>query len=103
MSYSLLIREEANNEFAEAYVWYEQQQVNLGERFAETLKAKFADIQNNPYHYQKIYKEFRHAKTDKFPFVIIYLVNKSAKEIIVTAIFHTSRNPKAKFRYKPGK
>ena len=98
MNYSLKLREEAAAEFNDAYVWYEEQQENLGEQFRVTIQNKLKLIRKDPHHYKTAYKKFHQALTDKFPFLIIYTINEKNKQILVTAIFHTSRNPKNKFK-----
>ncbi|RYY34840.1 MAG: type II toxin-antitoxin system RelE/ParE family toxin [Sphingobacteriaceae bacterium] len=97
MNYSLRIREEASAEFTEAYVWYEEKQDNLGERFLNELQKKLQYILKSPHHYQTIHNEFRHAVIERFPFVIIFQIDEEFKEVLLIAIFHTSRNPKQKF------
>jgi len=36
--YNLIIKEEAKEEIIEAYSWYENKQIELGERFINTIK-----------------------------------------------------------------
>jgi len=33
---------------------------------------------------------------EKFPFIVIYTIQKRKKEIFVLSLFHTSRHPKTK-------
>lgn len=96
--YSCVFREEASKDFTEAFVWYEQQQNELGQSFQRKVYSKLEKICNNPFHYKRSYKHFHEAAVDKFPFVIVYLVDEKLKLITVFAIFHTSRNPKRKFK-----
>jgi plasmid stabilization system protein ParE len=97
-SYKLLLRDHATLELKEAYSWYEEQQQGLGEEFIKSIGEKLDKITNNPQHYKKTYKNYREALADRFPFLIVYIANETAKEILVVAIFHTSRNPKVKYR-----
>jgi plasmid stabilization system protein ParE len=98
MNYSYRLKREASIEFADAFVWYEEQQEGLGELFNISVDGKLRQICNNPFHYKISYKRFHEVLTDKFPFLIVYFVDEKNKLIIVTAIFHTSRNPKNKFK-----
>jgi plasmid stabilization system protein ParE len=98
MNYSLELRHEASKEFTDAYLWYEEQQVNLGELFRIAVDNKLNQIRNNPYHYKSSYKKYHEALTDTFPFLIVYTIKEKEKQILVFAIFHTSRNPKKKYR-----
>ena len=36
--------------------------------------------------------------TEIFPYVIVYKINKRKKLIYISAIYHTKRNPKYKYR-----
>ncbi|MES2807169.1 MAG: type II toxin-antitoxin system RelE/ParE family toxin [Bacteroidota bacterium] len=91
------MRQEASEEFSDAFVWYEEQQTGLGYRFKNAIDNKINLICRNPYHYKVSYKTYHEAFTEKFPFAIIYTVDEDSKSITVMAIFHTSRNPKKKF------
>ena len=98
--YKLQLRDHATRELKEVYAWYEEQQTGLGEEFAKEIHEKLKKITNNPQHYKNTYKNYREALVDRFPFLIVYIVAESAKEILIIAIFHTSRNPKIKYKNK---
>jgi len=98
MNYSFILKREASKEFSDGFVWYEEQQEGLGELFNVTVEEKLKKICNNPFHYKISYKKFHEALIDKFPFLIVYFVDEKNKLIVVTGIFHTSRNPKKKFK-----
>jgi plasmid stabilization system protein ParE len=98
MSYSYSLKREASIEFADAFVWYEEQQEGLGELFNISVEDKLKQICNNPFHYKISNKKFHEVLTDNYPYLIVYFVDEKNKIIIVTAIFHTSRNPRDKFK-----
>ena len=98
MNYSFTLKQEASKEFADAFVWYEEQQEGLGESLIIAIESKLRKICNNPFHYKISYKQFHEALTDRFPFLIVYFIDEKNNLIVVTAIFHTSRNPKKKFK-----
>lgn len=100
MFYSLIFKDEALKEFAEAFAWYEEQQNGLGLSFRKKTYQKLENICNNPLHYKRSYNQFHEAIVDKFPFVIVYLIDERLQSITVFAVFHTSRNPKKKFKRK---
>jgi hypothetical protein len=52
MSYSYSLKREASIEFADAFVWYEEQQEGLGELFNISVEDKLKQICNNPFHYK---------------------------------------------------
>ncbi len=81
----------AKNDLTESIKYYNKQRENLGGNFAEIDSETFKRIKDNPYQFQKEYKEMRKAKTERFPFKIFFVVNNSNGYIL--GIFHSSRNP----------
>ena len=75
----------------DAYNWYEEQLVGLGEDFLMELELGYNKILANPTFYTFIEKEFRRLLINRFPYVIIYEILD--RDIVVYAVFHTSRNP----------
>lgn len=68
MTYILEIKNEANIEIIEAYLYYEEKRMGLGEAFLEHLDAYFDRIKANPKHFPQKRKPIeRHFKT--FPFL----------------------------------
>lgn len=98
MTYSFIIKDEAIKELSEAIVWYENQQEGLGISFREKFHIKLNQVCANPFHYKNTYKEYHEALTDTFPFQIVYAISEKEHLIVIVAVFHTSRNPKRKFR-----
>ncbi len=86
---------QAEHELAEAFDWYEEQLAGLGNKFYKELDHYFTAISKNPHHYPIKYKGDLHVVVlNKFPYLIIYWVDKINNLIIVVSIFHTSREPK---------
>lgn len=97
MSYTVNLSPKAEKEFFDAIQWYEAEQQDLGERFEGEVLKKIALIQNDPLHYA-IKKGLREARTDTFPYLLIYKTDKKQQVINILSIFHTSRSPKRKKR-----
>lgn len=92
---------DAEQEYQKSYAWYEEKQENLGLRFALSVRKKIQTISINPYLFSKKKGRYHEASLDKpFPFIIVYIVDKKQKLVVVTSIFHTSRNPKMKYKAK---
>ncbi len=94
--YQLIIKHRAVMMQQEAYSWYEQQKEGLGELFLKELDDKFSRITAAPGLYSKIRGQYRHVLLRKFPYVIVFRVIR--RTVVVYAVFHTSRDPKGKFR-----
>jgi hypothetical protein len=77
---SVIISSRAQKEMAESWAWYEDRLAGLGDRFPTRFKS---------------YKE---APVPTFPFLLIYRISKKSNLIRVVSVFHTSRNPKKKYR-----
>jgi len=91
--YRLQILQKAREDMQKSAIWYDEQQQGLGNKFILEVVRSFRLIEANPLHYEeKFSKKFRFANVNIFPFVIVFKIK--GKEVIVNAVFHTSRNPK---------
>lgn len=93
MKYLLEIKEEAEFETLEAYLYYEEQQKDLGRKFLFCLEEYFDRICKNPLHYP-LKNGYRETFIRKFPYLIIYEINQN--KIIVYSVFNTHQNPEKK-------
>jgi hypothetical protein len=96
--YQLVIKPKAIEMAKEAYEWYEEQQPGLGNLFLHELEGCYDKLESWPIIYNKIKKNYRQLFLHTFPYVIVFEIIK--KEVVVYSIFHTSRNPRKKFRKK---
>jgi plasmid stabilization system protein ParE len=87
MKYVLEIKEEAVFDIKEAYLYYEEQRIGLGQRFLNTLETYLERVQKHPGHYQIKRKPYREAFIKDFPYLIIYEIE--VNKVIVYAIFNT--------------
>lgn len=99
MTYSYLLHPEADKEYTEAFIWYQKQQEGLGEKFIEAVRQKLEAIAVSPETFgSKGNKNYREAKVEIFPYVIVYKIYKLKNLVFVSSIHHTSRHPKRKYR-----
>lgn len=96
MEYQLEIKEEASLDIKQAYDYYEENKLGLGERFLDTLENYLQRVKQYPEHYQIKRSPYREAFIKDFPYVIIYEIEE--KKVIVYAVFCTHKNPKKKPR-----
>lgn len=93
MPYKYNLSQEAEDDMLEAYVWYEQQRSGLGEDFLESLdKARQAILQNPATYSIRYKKKVRAFLVDRFPYLILYVLEK--KDVNIISLFNTSRDPK---------
>ena len=96
--YNLILLEEADKEFQDAALWYEEKSSGLGLRFIEVIKRKFEIIQQFPESNTRRVGNFRESVVKIFPYTIVYTFSKKEGLITVVSIFHTSRDPRKKYR-----
>ena len=93
MSYLLTVREEAEDDIAYYFEYYESKREGLGHDFLLCLEGGFSKVERNPLHYKKIYKELRRVAIDRFPYRIFYFI--AEEHVIITAVFHAHKDPKS--------
>lgn len=91
MVYILEVKNEANLEIIEAYLYYEAKRTGLGEEFLEHLDIYFDRITVNPKHFPQRRKPYREAFIKRFPFLLIYEIIK--EKVVVYSVFNTWQNP----------
>ncbi len=91
MSFKISISEAAKSELREAFLWYEDQLENLGDKFQKEILSGIESIKSNPNKFQIRYEIVRVYFLRKFPFGIHYSFSENS--IIIIGIFHTSQNP----------
>lgn len=96
--YQLIIKHRAVEMAKDAYSWYEEQQPGLGNLFLTEVEGCYNKIEAWPAAYATIKNNFRQIILKTFPYVIVFEIHNN--DVVVYAIFHTSRNPKQKFKKK---
>jgi len=89
---------EAERELDSATEWYHQRSEVIRKRFEEDVKNKIGIIIKYPERYPKRHGHFHEAVVPEFPYLVVYRYNQSKKIITIVSVFHTSRNPKYKYK-----
>jgi plasmid stabilization system protein ParE len=97
-AYFSILSTRAQKEIIQAWEWYEERQQSLGNRFLKEVINKIRLIEQNPERYATRYKSYKETTVPVFPFLIIYSLNHKKKSIRIVSVFHTSLNPKKKFK-----
>lgn len=87
---------QAENELEDALYFYDLISTKIGDNFLNQINTCIESILLNPETYKLEFDVYRQAVVKKFPFVIIY--TKIDSKILISAIFHTRKNPNKKFR-----
>jgi len=91
VSWSLIIRPQAEADLAEAFNWYEERRNGLGFEFLTEVRSILRIIGENPLRHPAIYRNARRALTRKFPYKIFYLFEADKVEVI--GVVHAKRHP----------
>jgi hypothetical protein len=51
MSYTVCFHPQVQQDYFEAYIWHEEKQKGLGERFLSTVRLKMHEIAEHPHFY----------------------------------------------------
>jgi len=79
---------------------YQAQGPGLGAAFLGAVNTCFASIRRHPAAYQLVDPPMRRALLRRFPYAVFYEVG--SVEIVVYAVFHGARNPRAWKRRRDG-
>ena len=82
----------------DAWIWYEDKQVGLGDRFENEVYQCIEKIEQHPERYPQRKKPFHETKVKIFPYLVIYRIEKAEQLIIISSIFHTKRKPELKYK-----
>ena len=97
--YVIDVHPEVVIDYVEAYNYYEQLQVGLGDKLLEHVRLKLETISHAPETYgNKGKKGYREAIVDNFPYLIIYKVYPKNKRVFISAIHHAKMSPGIKYR-----
>src|SRR5579872_6628926 len=96
MTYLVEILEDVFYDVEDAIIYYNLQLTGLGSQFYKEFQEAIKGISAHPLIYQKKRKDYRQLKMRKFPFYIIYKVNK--RVIIINRVFHAKRDPSSAFK-----
>lgn len=91
MNVPVVLRPVAQDEADEAARWYEGKQVGLGADFLAELQRVLDVIGGQPDRYPVVLGDTREAPLARFPYCVYY--RQRPGRVVVTAVFHTSRDP----------
>jgi mRNA-degrading endonuclease RelE of RelBE toxin-antitoxin system len=92
MSYTIAFHKGALKDYKEACKWYREKSIKTEINFKETLDLRLQDIAENPDAYGVRFKNVRAISLKKFPYLIFYEVEHTAKFVYVIAVWHEARS-----------
>lgn len=81
----------AQREVEDAYLWYEQQEPGVGERFLKVLGETLLQIKTQPDWGTPHIRNTRKVQIEKFPYTVIY--REETDKIAIYTVAHGSRKP----------
>ena len=91
MALELIVAAEAEHDLAEAYAWYEQRGLGLGEEFLVCVDACVQRILRLPESFPVVHESYRRGLVRRFPYAVFY--EYDGKQVIIYSVFHCSQNP----------
>lgn len=91
MTFRVVFRRAALEDFEEAASWYEGQRAGLGEEFAAEIDAAVERAADDPHRFPIAQGEIRRSVARRFPFSVYYRIR--GDRIVVLAVFHARRDP----------
>lgn len=88
---AIILVPEAVVDVADAYEWYEDRAIGLGDDFLNSLDVAYALIAEHPIHYPVRFDSFRRILLDRFPYAIYY--EHDDQTVFVHYVFHCSQDP----------
>jgi len=85
------IHPDAVSEIREAALYYQAQQIGLGERFLSTVQESLTRISNFPESFPVVANNVRQCKVVRFPYAIVYRLQVNYIQVI--ALAHSRRKP----------
>ena len=99
MIYRLVVRPEAERDFAEAFDWYETQKPGLGTEFINAVEDAISTIQISPLAFAVVHRNLRRILLRKFPYCIYFVFADPMVSIV--ACFHAKRAPSEWKTHRP--
>lgn len=86
-----IFTEDATEDAAQAIRWHEAERRGRGAKFLAVIETALDHIEHRPESFPELALRFRRIIVRCFPYALFYRVE--ADQIVIHAVFHTSRNP----------
>ena len=88
---NVIFLEEAEQEFLEAALYYENQAKGLGEKLMSDVYQTIERIVDFPYNAQNLTEDVRRKLLKHYPFGVLYRIDNN--EILIVAVMNLKRKP----------
>lgn len=90
MTLQLIVSAEAHADLEEAAAWFGRISPRLRVRFGIELEAVYSTILEHPEMFPVVYKNFRRALLQRFPYSVFYVVD--APVLLIVGVVHQARD-----------
>ena len=87
----LKLAPDVERDVSEAYNWYNERRIGLGEEFLTCVDACIQSICRNPEMHPIVYDNCRRGLVRRFPYSVFY--EHYGDTVTVFAVFHNAQNP----------
>jgi plasmid stabilization system protein ParE len=94
MAYEVVYKPLAQAEVSEAFAWYTQPHIQMGDAFLAELEHTSRFLANTPHLYAKVEGDMRCAHLSRFPYSMFYVVDGDTVNVL--SCFHQYRDPKSR-------
>ncbi len=98
MSFQYQLHEHAQEDYEASIIWYMARGTRAAENFVAAVDYTLALICTSPTRWHNKYNNYYELGLKKYPFKIIYTIDKASETITVISIYHQKRSPLKKYR-----
>lgn len=88
----------AQIEYEDAVKWYALRSEKAALNFVLQVENTLTVICQHPHQFKKEFKEFYIKGLNKYPYTIVYKINKKSKVVEIYAVFHQKQHPSKKYK-----
>jgi plasmid stabilization system protein ParE len=94
MLFEVVYKLSAQAEVSEAYQWYSQAHIGMGDDFIEELERTNDFLARNALLYPCVEQEVRRANLNRFPYSLFYVIDGDTVNVL--SCFHQHRDPRTR-------
>jgi len=98
MGYSYILLATAQEEYESSIGWYCERSLPAADKFIEAVDNALQLICEHPNRWRNEYHTYYELGVKKYPYSIVYTIDVERELVIVSSIYHHSRNPKKKYK-----
>lgn len=86
MSWTLLVRAQAERDMEAAKEWYDEKRIGLGDEFLDEIASAIRRLESNPEARPLYFRQFRRILLRRFPYKVFYQI--IGNRIVIFRVLH---------------